>query len=135
MSRQTQSLLQEQDQQLSVLGQGVKRVKALAGDMRTELQASGSLARRPPRGSGFPRDLCTRWWWQDTPHLAAPALEQTVILENLEDDIDSADSSMKSMRSRMNALYAQTASSERAQWSIILCLLGVLAVLTLLVMS
>jgi len=47
-----------------------------------------------------------------------------VILENLEDDIDSADSSMKSMRSRMNALYAQTASSERAQWSIILCLLG-----------
>ena len=47
-----------------------------------------------------------------------------MILENLEDDIDSADSSMKSMRSRMNALYAQTASSERAQWSIILCLLG-----------
>ena len=77
MSRQTQSLLQEQDQQLSVLGQGVKRVKALAGDMRTELQASGSLARRPPRGSGFPRDLCTRWWWQDTPHLAAPALVLT----------------------------------------------------------
>jgi len=37
MSDQTASLLKEQDAELGQLGQGVKRVKALAGIMRDEL--------------------------------------------------------------------------------------------------
>lgn len=99
MSQQTQRLLKEQDESLDVLGQGVKRVKALAGDLRTELK------------------------------------DQAVILDNLDDDIEQADSSMKSMRSRMQALAAQASSSERAQMSLIVCLLIILGVLTMLVLS
>jgi t-SNARE complex subunit (syntaxin) len=99
MAQQTQRLLREQDSNLDILGQGVKRVKALAGDLRTELS------------------------------------DQAVILDNLDDDIEHADSSMKSMRSRMQALATQASSSERAQWSIIACLLLILGVLTLLVLS
>ena len=37
MSEQTTSLLRQQDAELGVLGQGVQRVKALAGVMRDEL--------------------------------------------------------------------------------------------------
>ena len=97
--QQTQRLLREQDASLDVLGQGVKRIKSLAGDVRTELR------------------------------------DQAVILDSLDGDIENADSSMKSMRSRMQALATQASSSERAQWSIIACLLLILGVLTLLVLS
>jgi chromosome segregation ATPase len=99
MAQQTQRLLREQDASLEVLGQGVKRVKALAGDLRTELK------------------------------------DQSVILDNLEDDIEHADSSMKAMRLRMQSLAVQASSSERAQWSLIACLLLIFGVLTLLVLS
>jgi len=61
--------------------------------------------------------------------------EQALILDDLDQDIGRADGAMHSMNKRLKGLVEQTQSSERAQWSIIVCLLGLLAVLTFMVLA
>ena len=97
--QEQERLVKEQDEQLESLGQGVSRVKALAGVMKNELD------------------------------------EQAVILDRLEDDVERTDSSMRSMQKRLGSLLEQAKSSDRALWSVIGCLLVLLAVLTFLVLS
>ena len=57
------------------------------------------------------------------------------ILDDLDDDVEKADVSMISMSKRLRLLAEQTSQSERAQWSIICCLLFTLAVLTFMVLG
>uniref|UniRef100_A0A7S0Q6T0 t-SNARE coiled-coil homology domain-containing protein n=1 Tax=Coccolithus braarudii TaxID=221442 RepID=A0A7S0Q6T0_9EUKA len=61
--------------------------------------------------------------------------EQAIILDSLDEDVEKADTNMNAMSRRLKILAEQTKSSERAQWSIITCLLVVLGVLTFMVMS
>jgi t-SNARE complex subunit (syntaxin) len=97
--KEQQGLLREQDEELGKLGEGVQRVKALAGVMREELS------------------------------------EQTVMLEEFEDDVDKADSNMHSLQKRLRGLVDDAKSSDRALWSVIGCLVIVLLVLTFMVLS
>uniref|UniRef100_A0A7S4FCS2 t-SNARE coiled-coil homology domain-containing protein n=1 Tax=Chrysotila carterae TaxID=13221 RepID=A0A7S4FCS2_CHRCT len=61
--------------------------------------------------------------------------EQAVILDSLDEDVDKADGSMNLLNKRMRILAEQTKSSDKAQWSIITCLLIVLGILTFMVLS
>jgi SYP5 family syntaxin len=61
--------------------------------------------------------------------------EQAVILDSLEDDVERTDSNMQSVNKRLKDLVEQTKKSDKALWSIIGCLLVLLAVLTFLVLS
>ena len=61
--------------------------------------------------------------------------EQNVILEELESDVERTDSNMQTMQKKLHKLVEQTKSSDKALWSIIGCLLILLAVLTFLVLS
>ena len=97
--QEQKALLKEQDGELEKLGQGVQRVKALAGVMKKELQ------------------------------------EQTVILEDLESDVDRTDSMMQNMSKKMKQLANDAKNSDRALWSIIACLLVLLGVLVIMVLS
>ena len=97
--QEQKSLLKEQDAELEQLGLGVKRVKALAGVMKDEID------------------------------------EQVVMLENLEDDVDKTDSNMQSMQKKLKTLVDDTKNSDKALWSIIGCLLLLLALLTFMALS
>ena len=97
--QEQKALLKQQDGDLEKLGQGVQRVKALAGVMKEELQ------------------------------------EQTVMLEDLEEEVDKTDTTMQSMSKKMKALASEAQNSDRALWSIIGCLLIVLAILVIMVLS
>jgi t-SNARE complex subunit (syntaxin) len=61
--------------------------------------------------------------------------EQTVMLEEFEDDVDKADSNMHSLQKRLRGLVDDAKSSDRALWSVIGCLVIVLLVLTFMVLS
>lgn len=97
--QEQKALLKEQDTQLEKLGDGVLRVKALAGVMKEELQ------------------------------------EQEVMLEDLESDVDKAESNMQSMQKKMKGLMDEAKNSDKALWSIIVCLIVLLAVLVIMVLS
>jgi hypothetical protein len=58
-----------------------------------------------------------------------------VILDSLEDDIERTDTTMQAMNKKLRSLVDQTKQSDRAQWSIIGCLLVLLAVLTFMLLS
>lgn len=97
--QEQKALLKEQDTQLEKLGDGVLRVKALAGVMKEELQ------------------------------------EQEVMLEDLESDVDKAESNMQSMQKKMKGLMDEAKNSDKALWSIIVCLIVLLAILVIMVLS
>ena len=99
MRAEQEKLVKEQDAELDQLGQGVKRVKALASVMKEEID------------------------------------EQVVMLERLEDDVDKTDANMQSMQKRLKGLVDDAKNSDKALWSIIGCLLVLLAILTFMVLS
>ena len=61
--------------------------------------------------------------------------EQEVMLEDLESDVDKADSSMQTLQKKMKGMMDEAKNSDRALWSIIACLLILLAVLIFMVLS
>ena len=61
--------------------------------------------------------------------------EQSVMLEELESDVERADSGMQSMQKRMKGMIDQAKNSDRALYSVIGCLLILLGILTMMVLS
>ena len=61
--------------------------------------------------------------------------EQAVMLEELEEDVDKADAGMQSMQKKLKGLLDEAKNSDKAMYSIIGCLLLILAFLTFSVLS
>ena len=61
--------------------------------------------------------------------------EQAVMLEQLEEDVEKADSGMQSMQKKLKGLLEEAKNSDKAMYSIIGCLLLILAFLTFSVLS
>ena len=61
--------------------------------------------------------------------------EQNVILDQLEEDVDRADSGMQTMQKKLRSMVEDAKNSDKAMYSIICCLLSVLAILTFMVLS
>ena len=61
--------------------------------------------------------------------------EQAVMLEDLEKDVDEADTGMQQMQKKLRGMVEDAKNSDKALYSIIGCLLLLLAILTFMVLS
>lgn len=61
--------------------------------------------------------------------------EQNLILEKLEEDVDKAEGNMSAMNRKMRTMMEEAKSSDKAMYSVIVCLMLLLGVLTMMVLS
>jgi t-SNARE complex subunit (syntaxin) len=61
--------------------------------------------------------------------------DQNVILEKLEEDVDKAEGNMSALNKKMRTMVEEAKNSDKAMYTVIICLMILLGVLTMMVLS
>ena len=61
--------------------------------------------------------------------------DQNVILEKLEEDVDKAEGNMSALNKKMRTMVEEAKNSDKAMYTVIVCLMILLGVLTMMVLS